>query len=353
MSLIQYIKRDRSLSFSDWRYRLLHWVFGISPKTPSESPLPGFLYTHYCPLFHLTNILAILFPLIFLIKLVVGVLAMIGGFVMFVKHHVLPAVLKPIRKMLDAIAENRRKAALARMSTPEYLAMAEKEQKKKEISLLRSVYQLHDGDIDYILKHETYRFDILKDSEVREILEKIKVKEDAQAEAHKQRLLDAEARKKELAERMVFWIRFSQIFVKGLTAVVIALAILGLLYGLYAVTPLVFALVCSILVGLWDILLVVADFFMNISISGVLNFALQFFLVTVSALGLGWLLVHTAPPVFNKVSNLFSTPIEIMKQCFSATGTAICSAVDGVATFVVALYEDNCPVIKVVEEEEA
>lgn len=68
MGIIEAIKAPKNLSFYHWRYRILHWVFNVGAKTPEESPLPNYLYTHYCPLFHLTNILFLLFPIIFCCK---------------------------------------------------------------------------------------------------------------------------------------------------------------------------------------------------------------------------------------------------------------------------------------------
>ena len=53
--LIEKVKGGRTLTFNHWRYQLLHWTFNCDPKTPADSPLPHPLYTHYCPLFWLTN----------------------------------------------------------------------------------------------------------------------------------------------------------------------------------------------------------------------------------------------------------------------------------------------------------
>ena len=44
------------ISSDHWRYRLLHWY------SPNKDENPDCLYTHYCPLFHLTNLLALVFP---------------------------------------------------------------------------------------------------------------------------------------------------------------------------------------------------------------------------------------------------------------------------------------------------
>jgi hypothetical protein len=63
----------RELSLKHWRYRTLHWCFNVKGlDTPEESPLPNYLYSHYCPLFHLTNFIALVSPLILAIKMTVG-----------------------------------------------------------------------------------------------------------------------------------------------------------------------------------------------------------------------------------------------------------------------------------------
>lgn len=78
MSIVELIKSERKMSFNHWRYRLLHWSFGIEPSKPEESKLPRFLYTHYCPLFHLTNILLLVLPIVLLAKGIWGVVNYLG-----------------------------------------------------------------------------------------------------------------------------------------------------------------------------------------------------------------------------------------------------------------------------------
>ena len=66
------IFRERKLSLNHWRYRLLHWCFNEKNITRSEeSALPQYLYCHYCPLFHLTNFIALFSWLILTIKVIV------------------------------------------------------------------------------------------------------------------------------------------------------------------------------------------------------------------------------------------------------------------------------------------
>jgi len=62
----------REISLKHWRYRLLHWCFNEKDITrPEESALPQYLYCHYCPLFHLTNFIALTSWLVLTIKVIV------------------------------------------------------------------------------------------------------------------------------------------------------------------------------------------------------------------------------------------------------------------------------------------
>src|SRR5205814_97384 len=71
MSLIDYVKADRRMSVDHWRFRLLYWCFNVAPGTPPDrSGLPMFMFRHYCPLFHLTNLIAVLSPLIFALRII-------------------------------------------------------------------------------------------------------------------------------------------------------------------------------------------------------------------------------------------------------------------------------------------
>jgi len=76
MNIVKHIKRDRVLSLAYWRYQLLHWCFNIEVKKNEDGKLyivnddlPDFLYTHYCPLFNLTNLILVFSPFILMFKI--------------------------------------------------------------------------------------------------------------------------------------------------------------------------------------------------------------------------------------------------------------------------------------------
>ncbi len=64
MNVWEMIKSDRKLSLNHWRYRLLHWFFCVE----SRYVLPQMFYTHYCPLFHMTNLIVAISPVVLLIR---------------------------------------------------------------------------------------------------------------------------------------------------------------------------------------------------------------------------------------------------------------------------------------------
>jgi hypothetical protein len=79
------IHAERKMSLTHWRYRLLHWVFNVDSdqvwKDDSgkfHSKLPNYLYSHYCPLFHLTNLIALFSPIILVVKIVWAIIIISG-----------------------------------------------------------------------------------------------------------------------------------------------------------------------------------------------------------------------------------------------------------------------------------
>ena len=312
LDYIKNIKKDRELSFSNWRYRLLHWTFNVKAKTPSESSLPNFLYDHYCPLFHTTNILAVLFPLVVLIKLILAL------------KYVFLFPIVAFKAYLDRIEEEQSK-------DPVFLAKEAKKKRSKEIERVRALFKAVGYDKAIM---ELYFLNYLSEEDAMQILDNMKKKAEEQKEAK-------EVRKKELSERFVFWIRFSEIFVKGLTVTVVAAAALVLMYFLVTFVPLAWAATVWLFIELWS-LLTSASFF------GFLDFVLR---VVVVALSLLVMFVVTRP-LFVKFCKFVETPISIAKDCINNSLDSLCKFFVSCSDFVSALYEDNCPAITIVEEDE-
>lgn len=58
--------KDMKLPYDHWRFRVLHWFHKIQPESPEDSRLPEYLYKNYCPLFHITNGIVLIAPVIML-----------------------------------------------------------------------------------------------------------------------------------------------------------------------------------------------------------------------------------------------------------------------------------------------
>lgn len=66
--IVDFVHGPKNLSLNHWRYRVLHYVHNKTQGQRSYD-LPAFLYTNYCPLFHYTNFLVLLIPLVYVIRM--------------------------------------------------------------------------------------------------------------------------------------------------------------------------------------------------------------------------------------------------------------------------------------------
>ena len=349
MSAIDYIKRDRDLTFSHWRYRILHWTFGVKAKTPDSSPLPTFLYTHYCPLFHMTNILAVVSPVVMLIKIVIGLMALVGGAALYLWNDIVPLVTEPMGRYIRYLEEKGYAATKAKMSTPQYQVAQLRKNKAEEAANVRNWCRIHGSD--HVTKHFLKDLQYLSIEESSVVVEKMKTAEEAHLERQRLNKERAEARKKEMAERMVFWIRFSQIFVKGLTGVVLALAACLLVYLLFLLVPAVFGLLCLVGSRLIEMISWCWVVLTNVSLAGVFDLSLQIIAGTAIVMVLTAVFYKALPSVFGFLDKVFNTPINIGGDIVNATGKTISDTVGSVFEFLSALYDDNCPAITVVTED--
>ena len=255
-SLLDSVKGDRQMSFNSFRYRLLHWCFGINPKTPAESNLPKMLYTHYCPLFHLTNLIAIFSPIILMCKIFYVTAILLS-------YKVTLALLKALDKITDPIAEwvverkaqnesIRQQRKLERMSAREL----ELEAQRTQISMMTPEEVAYQADFEaakwiprfvrgndayaesfrMFWEEEGHSFVYLKRDKAKEFWEKYTDRLRAERKAEKEL---AERRKQKMRAWLVFWVNFSRVFVKltlnlFYTALFALVAYLTIFYGIPA-----------------------------------------------------------------------------------------------------------------------
>lgn len=324
-AFLKSIKGTRKMSLNHWRYQLLHWCFCV--KDPNESPLPKSLYKHYCPLFHLTNLLALLLPLIVLIRLTIflfmlflDLLELIGGSAAWIGN-----------KLCDFSGYVH--SAIHTEPTPEQIKQS---QIQTFIFKLRSLCFERD-EIPNILA--SYALDQITLHEAKEIWERL------YPVSVQSNNSQSSIQEKNYAT-MVFWVNFSRIFFKILLNIayvaVAAFAIrIAYLYGWFLLYFL--ARIAYILLMLFvKTQIIYYAFLAFCSIAGI---AVIWFLCVESFQFVTSRKIYTFREVFlpplaltKKISLAFS------KYCYRQ----ICMVFEFVSMF----YNENCPPIQIVSETE-
>jgi hypothetical protein len=326
MSILDSIKEERKLSFNHWRYRILHWAFNAEPPDPkilglNVNGIPTFLYTHYCPLFHLTNLIALLSPLILFFRVVW-------------------LVLRALYSCIDLIPWGKIRAFIVSF-LPEKV---EKEKCRPELTaeMERRVCIKYicewSGDLEGFLK--CYCFTFLTKEDMFDIYNEYMPKVIVARQ-------EAELRRKKWRERIIFWTNFSQVFIKwALNVFYFGLTVL--MFGLvYLIAYPVFSFMCWLpefvvwlfedgvsWMFLWYIgkLLLWATLVMGIiSVLVRTGVAGKFFATLFQGLK------FISPPAF-----VFTVPFNWMK-----------TAIVNTAEFIAMFYEENCPPITIISEDEA
>lgn len=327
MKWLESIKGEKKLSLNHWRFRILHWCFST---TKEDSKLPNFLYTHYCPLFHLTNLIAIFSPLIFVVKLTWFVLAQI---------------LKIIFNIAFFIESAFKKFHLRSKEKPAKKLSAEEEilvNKNKEIKHIYNIIKNYDEDHDfkYFWYHNGGCFNVLEKNEVKEIVEN-----------YLDKLINAKKRARERKEKfqsqMVFFVNFSRIFIKGFLNVFYFALFLTVLYST----------IKWILPGLYYGALQTVDLFKLLLTFNWLKFgsdSIYWFIRGCAVLLAVFVIVKIAQflivvPIFKKAL----IPFSLIGNIILAFGKWIDNLLSNAIEFISMFYEENCPPIVIVSDEEA
>jgi len=333
MSILASIKGEKKLSFGNWRYRLLHWCFNVKdadPKRPQDTGLPKFLYTHYCPLFHLTNLIAILSPLVLFIK----VMAVI------VKAAVSATAAIDWSK-LDCLVSWMRSSKCTSVNIGiTFSKRTPEEERMLLLEYCRKWNPLAEDDFEAFWAARSLKFETLSKDEVeflyREFMPKI-------AYAR----LEGEQRRAALREKLIFWTNFSRVFIKwGLNVFYVFLTI-GVAYLAYLAS-----------VPVWHVLTWIADGILWLfTDEGSLDFLKMF------AKTMAWLVVGAGTGILlARISWLQNFGSLCYKGCvvlsppFYLLGKFGGWVADGVVHFLdfaAMFYEENCPTITIISEEEA
>lgn len=301
INLLEYIKADRNLSFSNWRYRLLHWFFGVNPKTVDEAvesnAIPSMFYTHYCPLFHLTNLIVLFIPFVLVFKVI-----------MFLAN-----------KVNEHIAKRR-------LNRPEPV-YKKKDNSEYEKKMLLKMMNLHPyesfGDIWTMVYHAVPHLRMsLSDEEAESIYNKYK-------EVISKNLAEKAVKNERRRNNIVFWVNFSRVFIKffmnvlyiGLAGFVIWLGWTGR------------GLISSIFYAILDF--------------NLLSFCMTILTLLLKAIPI----VIVTYIVFRVLRKVLLPVFGIIAEALNDLGKWITHKINDIKDFISIFYEENCPAINIVDEE--
>lgn len=324
MNILESIKEERQLSMNHWRYRLLHWCFSCENPRPFNTGLPSYLYSHYCPLFHLTNLIAILSPIILVAKVIFA----IGfAFLMALAH-----IVEKIREYWPSWKSSNDTPAAE--PTEEQLI-------EKQRDFLLSVMKKPEFwylNFEEFWKAWHNKLDKLNKDEVEQTYNHWKAKITVALE-------EAKLRRERFRKYLLFWTNFSRVFIKwGLNIFYIALAAVS------------FYIMAHIAVPIFDFICYIIDLLVNSNpvpfFLALLKFTGLFF---VSAVGLMGLLKFKLCQKFLSLAwkgmVLASPPFTLVLDMFKALYGWFKGGMDSVCEFISVFYEENCPPIKIVKEE--
>jgi len=334
--MLESIKEDKRLSLSHWRYRLLHWCFGVkAPETNCDgwqrtADLPAYLYTHYCPLFHITNLIAILLPLIILIKLIKLVICAAYAVVKEIDWH----------RIFRAIALVKLKTA----ACDEVDASARKAEIKKFHELLRAhARNVAHGDVEavFFIFYETYgsNFKLHKEFELVSLYDKYLDRYVAAAVA-------SDARRARYQQTLIFWSNFSRVFVKA--GIFLGYAALGLLllWGVYETAVPILNFLGNVAYWLWELLTAICSW-------AFLYWLIRVTLALVFLAGTGYAAVRTK--TVQRAGDALWSGFHLLSPPFYVVGSFIAwlgGALMAFAEFVSVFYEENCPAITIISPED-
>lgn len=336
-SLLDSIKSEKELSLNHWRYKLLFWCWGEWPASPKESSLPEYLFSHYCPLFHLTNIILIFFPVILFFKIF-----MTAGYFGF-------AVAKAFANKIDDgltwfIHWNNARLARKRANRPVEAPVELTEEQRKDIkraSYRRYLQETLESEPNITFSWIWTRSETkwYSQEEAEELFNTyvaaIKAKQDR-----------ANRRKAKIRAWVLFFVNFSQIFVKG--ALNLFYICLAAAVG-YAV--IMWGIPMTLTVGGWFISAFM--YFMSVDWWYTSKVFSQYILGIGSMLGLLvaliYFLVWLKVPV-SKYGTKCLVPAVALMEAGCSVIDYIVSVRNGILEFISVFYEENCPPIKIVSD---
>jgi hypothetical protein len=327
------------------------------------------LYTHYCPLFHLTNLIAIFSPLILALKIAVVSVVIIGKIFAAIGRFIAPVLIwldckttaisttAKIRKLerREKLEWERHKAQDAQRQQHQVMMQTMTTEEKKQRAIMEAQNKLpgfmnqnarYATDFDYFWNNCKGHFTFLGRKHAKKhwnnYAERIK--------AH-QALI--EARKQKRQAWMVFWVNFSRFFFKSIFSVIYVA-----LFAVVAYCTFVYGI--PFLIGTAKVIAWVAAALWAVEwafVIGVTMWIIGYGIALVGTIGsIAWLAYKAgknAGVPFNWMWEKTLPPRALVSDTFSAFGNYVTSAFKGVIEFVSLFYEENCPTITVVANGES
>lgn len=333
MNILASIKSNKRMSLSHWRYRILHWCFGEKVNNPSESGLPRFLYSHYCPLFHLTNLIAILLPFILFTKICFGISMGIYKALSIVPWETI------LCKAWDLIPSKKVKPELTKEEKRALSLDVERAYILSEMTCVK--YGMEDFEKFWSL-HCFGFLNLNKDEAKQFYLTNIK------------KIIEVRERKKEqqkiLQDRMIFWANFSHIFLRWFFNIIyVGLAVL-VGWVLIVIIPFVFFSLISFVhflltVDILPILILVGGWLVRI-------------VMVVGACMIPIYVIYRSPilkkcmGVVVSSATLASPTLTLFGQLITVPFGWISNSFTNTCEFVKMFYKENCPIITIVLKED-
>jgi hypothetical protein len=318
-----------------WRFRILHWSFGADFD---KKEMPQFFYDHYCPLFHMTNLLVLLFPVIVLIKYTV-LLCKIGINILCAIGRFLARVVVLISSLKKEKVEGVQAEQLE--SKPKKEKVFDEKTFAKKLNDKSSCY-LDYSDFNYVYYEFPQHRKHLSKEKMEEVWLRLKTAREEQEK------ITAE-RKAKMQERMVFWVNFSQVFFKFFFNVAY-----GCIVALVLWLTLKYGLTCLSAVGS-------GISWLAVTLYGIPYLAVGMFIAKATMICAVVIIVvylcykficKYGEVTILKPAKVMVTPFKIGFAILGAFCDYVASKCTALCDFIAMFYETNCPKITIVEDEE-
>jgi hypothetical protein len=367
--MFKFIKSNKQMSMDHWRYRLLHWTWGLNKDgckewvdsdgekcTSGGRELPRFFYTHYCPLFHMTNILAIFSPIILFLKLWCLLLQFIF-FTLSYFVNLLRNTYKYIRNIFGYIglwankfkrkeAKKSKKIGKVKVKNKPKFSNPKKILADAIINFQKSFSDLN-CNFDTIWRIEGWSKSTFgkSKSELEEIYNRVRAIID-------ERRRKDELRREKIKKRVLFWVNISQSVIKGFfnllyVSLFVGVGFLTFVYGgsfvLGSIACTYYIIATLVSVHWWNGLLLIG-YWGGLVASGVVILALIITFLYFSANAFCKVVVKTNfTPIL--------LPYSIVRDILVAVGGYIANICISIIDFISMFYAENCPGITIIDSE--